>query len=497
VKIRRSAVVVAVCAAVLGGAAASVGQSAQSSSGPVTDWRIVWSDEFSGTSLDTSKWGTCFPADRWTPDNCVVDGTGDAEPASSEGAKIEVGGGTLRLWAEARPITSSKTPSKTYPYRGAMVQARRALSAPNADVNAWETAPVADLSLWNSIYMEARVKIPRGVGLWPAFWAMPANNQIGPWPYSGELDPMEFLPDSSTQGPGGDAKFVTNLVWHGQYRGADCTYRGNGYFTMCPNRHTVSAEPWNGFHTFGVEKGPSGVGFWIDGKMVRFIPRWASSGDDVYPFDQAFFPILRITVGKPPNYLDAQPGTWPIQSPVPAGVMEVDYVRVYQRLTTFGGPTDLPPTPTTTAPPPTTPTNTIPPPSAVCATDTFDGGVGAWSPWYTGSLSITGAGYSGNALALNGTAGTMSALRRVTECGGRPRQIRFRIRSASPSAKFHLKFIDQVTGAQQIMGWYPVDGNWTEITIPINVTFGGLAVGIEGQSPLSPGLFVDSVTFTS
>jgi beta-glucanase (GH16 family) len=493
-KIRRSAVVVAVCAAVLGGAVASVGQSTQASSGPVTDWRIVWSDEFSGSALDTNKWGTCFPTDRWVPDNCVVDGSGDGELATSEGGRIEVAGGMLRLWGEARPMQSSKTPTKTYPYRGAMVQARRALSAPNPDINAWETGPVQDLSLWNSVYMEARIKIPRGVGFWPTFWGMPANNQLGPWPYSGELDAMEYLPDASTQGAGGDGRFVTNLVWYGQRRGADCTYQGNYYFTMCPNRHAISAEPWNDFHTFGVEKGPSGVGFWIDGKMMRFIPRWTTTATDIYPFDQAFFPILRLAVGKPPSYLEPQPSTWPIQSPVPAGIMEVDYVRVYQRLSTFGGPTEGPPT--TPAPPATIPTNTVPAPGGVCATDTFDAGVGAWTAWYTGSVSVTGAGYSGNGLALNGTGGTVAAYRAISECGGRPRQMRFRVRGAS-SGKFHLKFLDRVTGAQQPMGWYAVDSNWSEVTIPINVTYGGLAVGIESQSPQSPGLFIDSVSISN
>jgi beta-glucanase (GH16 family) len=492
-KVRRSVVIGAVCAAVLGGAVASVGQSVQSSAGPVTDWRIVWSDEFNGNSLDATKWGTCFPTDRWVPDNCTVDGSGASEAATSEGARVEVNGGTLKLWGEARPIQSSKT-GTTFPYRGGMVQARRALSAPQADVNAWESGPVQDLSLWNSVYMEAKIKIPRGVGWWAQFWGMSANNQLGPWPYAGELDAMEFLPDSLTQGAGGDAKFVTNLVWYGQRRGSDCTYQGNYYFTMCPNRHGISSEPWNDFHTFGVEKGPSGVGFWIDGKMVRFIPRWTTTPTDIYPFDQAFFPILRLTVGKSPAYLDAQPSTWPIQSPVAAGIMEVDYVRVYQRLTTFGGPTDPP---QTTVAPPTTTGNTVPPAGGVCATDTFEGGVGAWGPWYTGSVAVTGAGYSGNGLALNGT-GTVAAYRTIADCGGRPKEMRFRVRGGTGSSgKFHLKFLDRATGAQQAMGWYSVTGNWSEVVVPINLTFGSLAVGIESQSTGSPGLIIDNVTFSN
>jgi beta-glucanase (GH16 family) len=311
-------------------------QSGGPASGPVTDWSLVWNDEFTGTSLDAAKWGTCFPADRWTPDNCTVDGgyvPAERELATSQGAKVEVVDGVLRLWAEKLSQVSSVT-GATYGYRGAMVQARRALSAPNANVATWETSPIVNEPAWSNVYIEARIKIPNGKGLWPSFWMMPADSRLGAWPYSGELDAMEYLPDAPT---GVDSKFVQNLVWHGERRGADCTYPGNYYFTMCPNRHgTAGLTPWTAFHTFGVEKSPSGVAFYIDGQLVRFQARWTSSANDIYPFDQPFFPILRLSIGKPPDYVTPDASTWPVQSPIQSAAMDVDYIRVYQRLGTWG-----------------------------------------------------------------------------------------------------------------------------------------------------------------
>jgi beta-glucanase (GH16 family) len=171
----------AVGGAVVAGLGAQAQSGVQAASGPVADWRLVWSDEFDGSTLDTTKWGTCFPTDRWTPDNCTIDGGGgaDREAATSEGAKVEVSGGALHLWAEKRAQTSSIT-GNTYQYRSAMVQGRRALSAPNANVNVWETSPVADESAWTHVYVETRIKIPNGIGLWPSFWLMPADGRLGP-----------------------------------------------------------------------------------------------------------------------------------------------------------------------------------------------------------------------------------------------------------------------------------------------------------------------------
>ena len=324
--------------------------------GPVSDWQLTWNDEFSGSSLDSSRWGTCFPADRWTRDPCTK--SVDAGLATSEGAKIEVTGGNLRLWAEKKPIVSSTT-GTAFAYRGAMVQMRRAMSAPNANVGTWETNPVDD-SLWKYVYVEARIRIPSGTGLWPSFWAMPADTRLGAWPYSGEIDAMEFLPDALTQGPQGDNKIVQNLVWHGLYRGEDCIYHGNGYYVMCPNRlDQAGANPSSDYHLFAYEVSPSGVSMFIDGKQQRFFRRWTTGGEsvyaggDIYPFDQPFFPILHLAVGGAPLYLNPDTTTWPIQSPVPAAYMDVDYVRVYRRLSTWSGGTasTIPPSPIPSRPP--------------------------------------------------------------------------------------------------------------------------------------------------
>ncbi len=483
---------------------------AAAAAGPVSDWRLTWSDDFSGSLLDANKWGTCFPADRWTPDNCTVDGGSNAatrEPATSEGAKVEVTGGVLRLWAERRSQVSSVT-GATYAFRGAMVQGRRAMSAPNSDVRLWETSPVLDEAAWGDVYVEARIKIPRGVGLWPSFWAMPADSRLGAWPYSGEIDAMEFLPDASTQGPSGDARFIQNLVWHGQIRGSDCTYPGNGYFTMCPNRVSQAGPtPWTDFHTFGYEKNRGGVTFYVDGVPVRMLPRWTSTANDLYPFDQPFFPILRLNVGAPPDYLTADTATWPVQSPVPGAFMDVDYVRVYQRLNSWVGgvapPTTAPPAttapPVTTAPPATTaPPTTTPPGSAACLSETFESGIGAWAAWWTGSVArrTDTVRTGGGSLALSGSPATASRVVLPGECGGRtPNRIRFWVRAAdSSTSAIFIKTVDRSSGNATSGAWYPVSAtDWRLFDLPLSVGPAGMLVGIDGAAVRSPGLFVDDV----
>jgi len=153
--------------------------------------------------------------------------------------------------------------------------------------------------------IEARMQLPSGQGVWPAFWLLGANIETVPWPGCGEIDIMEYRgqePDvihGSLHGPGysgGDA--VTSAF-----------YLGNDRFDT-------------GFHVFSVEWNKNSISWYVDGTRYRTVTRDDLPGEWV--FDHPFYIILNVAVG----------GTY-VGYPSPATAfpqtMLVDWVRVYER----------------------------------------------------------------------------------------------------------------------------------------------------------------------
>ncbi|MFC6088455.1 family 16 glycosylhydrolase [Saccharothrix lopnurensis] len=150
--------------------------------------------------------------------------------------------------------------------------------------------------------VEARMKMPRGKGIWPAFWMLGQDiNSGNPWPGSGEIDIMEFL--------GHDLDTVYGTIHGPGYSGAG----GIGSAYNGPNFA-------DGFHTFAIEWSPSGIAWSVDGNVFqRRTP--ADLGGRQWVFNKPFFIILNLAVGGEwPGYPDAST-TFPQQ-------FVIDYVRV-------------------------------------------------------------------------------------------------------------------------------------------------------------------------
>lgn len=150
--------------------------------------------------------------------------------------------------------------------------------------------------------VEARMKMPRGKGIWPAFWMLGQDiNSGNPWPNSGEIDIMEFL--------GHDLDTVYGTI-HGP------GYSGAGGIGMPFNGPNFA----DGFHTFAIEWTPTGIAWSVDGNVYqRRTP--ADLGGRQWVFNKPFFIILNLAVGGEwPGYPDAST-TFPQQ-------LVVDYVRV-------------------------------------------------------------------------------------------------------------------------------------------------------------------------
>lgn len=158
--------------------------------------------------------------------------------------------------------------------------------------------------------IEARIKIPFGQGIWPAFWMLGANIQAVGWPNCGEIDIMENI--------GKEPALIHGTVHGPGYSGAN----GIGKPYALPSGQPFS----NDFHVFTVVWSPNNLEFQVDGNAYfRVTPQSLPSGAK-WVFDKPFFLLLNLAVGGGwPGYPDATT-TFP-------QVMTVDYVRVYRSTT--------------------------------------------------------------------------------------------------------------------------------------------------------------------
>ncbi|MFX1282999.1 MAG: glycoside hydrolase family 16 protein [Promethearchaeota archaeon] len=163
---------------------------------------------------------------------------------------------------------------------------------------------------WTYGRFEARIKLPSGRGIWPAFWMMPKEGKYGSWPNSGEMDIMEYV--GFTPGITYGTIHCSAYNWvNGNQKG------GNINVTDCETS----------FHVYAIEWFPDRIDFYVDKKnyfTYKNEDNTTFMHFSVWPFDQEFYFILNIAVG----------GTWGGQKGVDDSIfpqrMIVDYVRVYQ-----------------------------------------------------------------------------------------------------------------------------------------------------------------------
>jgi beta-glucanase (GH16 family) len=155
--------------------------------------------------------------------------------------------------------------------------------------------------------IEARVKVPKGNGLWPAFWMMGADFLTGrPWPYNGEIDIMEVL--------GRNTNEAYSTLHAPAYNG------GGGYGLKYPAGVDLSLD----YHTWAAEWDSNGIRFFLDGRMVFDASKaTVESTRGPWVFDHPFYLILNLAVGGD------FPGPVDPTTPFPSQML-VDYVRVYQ-----------------------------------------------------------------------------------------------------------------------------------------------------------------------
>ncbi len=235
-------------------------------------WNLTWSDEFEGSSLDTTKWDPIF----WnTPHN--------SERQAYRPSRATVSDGNLVL-------TADDTPNGGKSYTSGKVESKIA-----NQYGRWEI----------------RAKLPGTQGTWPAIWLLPDTN-IYPWPTQGEIDIMENR---------GNQPNLTSSAFH--------------YGPQWPNNQFMFDEQissrlgqldnyHNEFHTFAVEWDPTKIRFFVDD--VNYYTLYDQDVGGTISNQAPMEVNLNVAVGG--DFLGgAQPNgssAWPQQ-------MLVDYVRVYER----------------------------------------------------------------------------------------------------------------------------------------------------------------------
>ena len=137
------------------------------SAGPSSGWTLTWSDEFSsadGTVPDPAKWTYDLGGNGW--------GKHELESYTSRPEKVQIQNGNLVITARRETFTGPDGISRNY-----------------------TSARFKTQNLFAQAYgrFEARIKIPKGQGLWPAFWALGNDITLRGWPKCGEIDIMENI----------------------------------------------------------------------------------------------------------------------------------------------------------------------------------------------------------------------------------------------------------------------------------------------------------------
>ena len=246
---------------------------------PGGEMSLVWNDEFDGARLDPASWffetgdGSQYSIPGW--------GNDELQWYLPDSASIENG---ILL------ITARRQQHGDFQYTSARINTR-------------------DRFAFRYGRVEARIRLPAGQGIWPAFWLMPQENAYGGWAASGEIDIMEAV----NPGAGGG-----NTV-HGtiHYGGVSPNNRYSG------SEHAVQGSVTDEFHIYAVEWDEREIRWYVDDVNYATQRNWHTSAAAFpAPFDRTFHIILNVAVGGgfpgPPDSTTNFPAT-----------MEVDYVRVY------------------------------------------------------------------------------------------------------------------------------------------------------------------------
>ncbi|HXC95791.1 MAG TPA: glycoside hydrolase family 16 protein [Edaphobacter sp.] len=246
-----------------------------------TQWHLTWSDEFNasnGSPPDPAKWNIVTLGNGF--------GNGELETYTARPANIEQRDGNLVITARKEDLTGADGLARNY-----------------------TSARINTQNHFTQKYgrFEARLKLPIGKGVWPAFWMLGNDHETNEWPNCGEIDILEAIGSPTTMystihGPGYSGKEGPTTKFN------------------LPADEKID----NAFHVYAVEWSPNDIKFFFDDQLiVERTPADLPHGTR-WIYDHPFYLLLNLAIG----------GYWPGKpddTTVFPKQMLVDYVRVYSK----------------------------------------------------------------------------------------------------------------------------------------------------------------------
>jgi beta-glucanase (GH16 family) len=243
-------------------------------------WKLIWQDEFNasaGSPIDKTKWSHEIGGGGW--------GNHELEYYTDRLSNSFQSDGSLVIKVLKERFTGAD--KKTRDYTSARLTTKNKFTTTYGRI-------------------EARIKIPRGQGIWPAFWMLGADIDSTHWPACGEIDIMENI--------GREPATIHGTIHGPGYSGA------HGPTAKYSSKSAFADD----FHVFAIEWEPEVIRFYCDDVLYATrtpadLPRGSK-----WVYDHPHFILLNVAVG----------GYWPgkpDKSTQFPQEMLVDYVRVYER----------------------------------------------------------------------------------------------------------------------------------------------------------------------
>ena len=231
--------------------------------------KLIWEENFDGKALNEKVWN--YELGNGCPNNCGF-GNAEKQTYTDKNHKVEGGFLTITTKKEGNGYTSTRITTegkKEFKYG----------------------------------YMEARLKLPVGKGIWPAFWMLGGNIDKVGWPLAGEIDIMEYV----GREPHMAYSTLHTTQTHGEH--------ANGQKTEFSNLE-------EGFHTFGVNWTKDKITFYVDDKEVHSFAPEDKSDPKVWPFNQPYYFLLNCAVGGYFGGMEVDDSIFPQE-------YVIDYIKVY------------------------------------------------------------------------------------------------------------------------------------------------------------------------